>query len=87
MQEIYQDPPEPLAQRSCNVVAEDCKCPPGCPKSWFMGRITTCFACGLDVCVACSRRRKYSRFGRKRICLQCVGELEKEILFDKLRKK
>lgn len=60
--------------RSCNVVwAHGCEAPP----STFESTRCTCFKCGLPACKKCSRIQKYLRFGRRRICMNCVEELEK----------
>jgi len=34
-----------------------------------------CFACGEHVCTACSSKRKYFKYGTKRICNNCQLEL------------
>lgn len=60
---------------SCNVVAGyDCRA------TGLKDPVGICFACGLDVCIACSRRRVWHRHGRKRICLSCIEDDER---FDK----
>lgn len=59
---------------ACNVANPGCKAPP------FLASSNTkaeCFKCGLAVCTnsECSRRRVYGKYGRKRLCSHCIGEL------------
>ena len=55
----------------CNVVDQFCTARPA-----FKCSVTraTCFACGLAVCVECSTRRTYGRYGRVRLCNLCQIE-------------
>jgi hypothetical protein len=57
-------------ERACNEVREGCQAPPS------TGARTrgTCFACGLPVCVACSRRVQWFGHGRRRVCLTCIED-------------
>lgn len=63
--------------RSCDVVDAGCEAPPGLA-GLTKGCRCTCFKCGNPVCKNCSRIRPYLRFGRRRICLNCVEELERD---------
>ena len=33
---------------------------------------TKCFVCGQPVCRNCSRVRKWYRYGKQRVCLNCI---------------
>lgn len=71
--------------RSCSVVDSiDCEAPPeGLP----LREVVTCWACGDDVCHACSSIIRYHWRGqrrRMRFCFSCqdsrgVGRAEKEV--------
>lgn len=59
---------------SCCVVNQHCAAPANLegvktPKS-------NCFACGEPVCVECSSRRKYMKYGRVRLCDNCQESLD-----------
>lgn len=65
---------------TCHVSNQDCCASPGVSD----GDLTRaeCFACGLPVCVKCSKRVRYFKWGRKRVCDHCreehgVGEYRK----------
>ena len=67
----------PLPHVSCHVVNRGCKAPPAL--AWSRTR-AKCYACGESVCVGpeCSRRVRYYRYGRRRLCAGCVAELAKD---------
>jgi hypothetical protein len=50
----------------CNACNKECK-------GYTRGE---CFGCGLPVCVAksCSRRVNWYRYGRRRICVDCIEQ-------------
>lgn len=37
---------------------------------------TRCFSCGQKACKVCSRVQSYVRYGRKRLCNDCVGDYQ-----------
>jgi hypothetical protein len=47
-----------------------------CGRMCFRGE---CFACGLPVCTdkECSRRMKWYRYNRRRVCIHCQEENER----------
>lgn len=59
-------------RESCNTVYGGCKAAPVFLDSHTRAK---CFKCGEAVCVNCSRRRKYSRYGIQRLCGICIEEL------------
>jgi hypothetical protein len=59
---------------SCNVVHEGCLAPPALA---FTGTQAVCFRCGNYVCTNCSRRVRYQRYGRRRLCDHCRAELKR----------
>lgn len=61
-----------VPHRSCNAVTSDhCEAPPAFADSYTKG---TCFGCGMPVCSRCSSRVKWYRYGRRRICDNCLEE-------------
>lgn len=60
---------------SCYVVETDCEAPPALV--WKTTRCR-CFACGLFVCRKYSVLRRYLRYGRRRLCNPCAGELARD---------
>ena len=74
--------------RTCEIVYEnDCRAPAG----WRVGGLgggmaanntigtrSTCFACGVAACTACSRRTEWFRYGRVRVCFDCKPPTERE---------
>ena len=61
---------------TCSVVNSGCTSPANqeFPKVPARG---VCFSCGLPVCAKCSKRRKYMGYGLRRICDNCIEEMEK----------
>lgn len=68
--------------RTCDVSEDGCLAPAGWQVGGTGGAIgentltetrATCFACGQPVCLACSRRRRWWRYGVRRICVYCEG--------------
>lgn len=66
--------------RTCEISDDNCLAPAGYQIGGTGGMIgdnhmhgtkATCFACGLPVCTACSRRRLWFSFGYRRICKHC----------------
>lgn len=66
--------------RTCEVSEDSCLAPAGYQAGGTggpMGENTltrtraTCFACGLPVCTACSRRRRWHWYGTRRVCIRC----------------
>lgn len=58
----------------CSVVETNCLAPPAldrCVRS-------SCFACGEDVCLNCSKRKRYMNYGVRRLCNHCIRTLERE---------
>jgi hypothetical protein len=60
----------------CHVVNEGCKAPP----ATFDSTRAECFACGNHVCTgsACSRRVIWHRYGRRRVCAECLEQERKK---------
>ena len=58
---------------TCHVVGAGCNAPPFAVES---DARTECFACGNYVCTnsTCSRRVRYFRYGRRRLCTHCIEE-------------
>lgn len=59
--------------RTCDVVETNCQAPP----ALFTSTRGTCYRCGNPVCLNCSKRIVYLRFGRRRICNNCVEEMKR----------
>lgn len=63
-----------INRRECEHVyslnGETCDAPPG------MGITTraTCFACGMQVCKACSEHTRWYGFGIRRVAYACIEE-------------
>jgi len=55
----------------CCVVDMYCKAPPVDGENQEHCR-PQCFSCGEHVCVNCSLRRKYYKYGVKRLCHNCI---------------
>lgn len=64
------------AEVSCEVLLNsyDCECPPGSDCAPIR---TRCFSCGQKACKADSKIRPYRRYGKRRVCRDCVesGEM------------
>lgn len=58
----------PKAEPCDTNVSGSCKAPPGLAGAYTRAE---CFACGMPTCTACSSRRKYMKYGIKRICYNC----------------
>lgn len=61
--------------RPCHVVETNCLAPPAMT---FSTR-ATCFRCREPVCVNCSRRRAYARYGVRRLCNHCIEDIASEM--------
>ncbi len=59
---------------TCNTVETGCLAPPAIAESHTKAR---CFRCGDSVCVNCSKRRSYLRYGVQRLCGRCIAELDR----------
>jgi hypothetical protein len=61
----------------CNQVdSTDCKAPPSFGGEYV--RVGTCYRCGLPVCTNCSLRVRYLRYGQRRLCHNCLDEIDRE---------
>ena len=61
--------------RSCSVVWEyGCEAPPSTQQSTR----STCFRCGCPACKKCSVVRSYLRYGRRRICKNCIEDMREK---------
>lgn len=60
---------------TCSVVESlDCRAAPFEGDRGKSGSVVQCYACGEDVCTACSARVKYYHYGTQRICFRCIEE-------------
>lgn len=59
----------------CHVADQFCTAPPVWAYSHTRGE---CYRCGEPTCTKCSLRVDYLRYGRQRICHNCLDELDRE---------
>lgn len=62
-----------MSYRPCFVANVDCDAPANLEEAYTSA---TCFACGEPVCMdpGCSKRIRWCRFGRRRVCSICVEQ-------------
>ena len=60
---------------SCCVVNEHCDFPANYENN-RKRKLPECFCCGLSVCKKCSSKRKYLKYGIKRLCDYCQLEID-----------
>ena len=59
----------------CCVVERRCLAPANAMVIARVNIRTKCYACGEPVCRNCSLLRKWYRYGRQRICLNCIDDV------------
>jgi len=64
----------PRKSDPCHVVNRGCLAPPCLASSFTRAK---CFRCGEATCTACSMRTNYNKYGVRRLCDNCIEELDR----------
>lgn len=64
-----------MTDTCCAVVNQFCDYPANTDDDTQVVR-AECFRCGQNVCIKCSSRRMYGKYGRKRLCDNCQEDID-----------